>query len=46
MSIKGDQLVVRKSAGYEKFETFVQKNNLFNQRQLVVQMMKTGESLE
>lgn len=37
---------MRKSAGYEKFDTFVQKNNMLFQRQLVVQMMNTGESLE
>lgn len=46
MELKNSQLVIRVGGGYEKFEDYVAKNNKQIQKQLVIEMIKSGESLE
>jgi hypothetical protein len=44
--IKRDSLLVMKGGGTEKFEAFMTANNQNLQKNLVIFMIKTGESLE
>ena len=46
LSIKRESLLVTKGGGTEKFEVFIQANLKTFQRNLVIYMIKTGESLE
>ena len=46
LELKRNFVMVRTGGGYEKFEEHVPKNHRFFQRQLVVHMIKSGESLE
>lgn len=44
--IKRDSLLVQKGGGSQKFDVYIAANNKFHQRNLVIYMIQTGESLE
>mmetsp|Transcript_38688 Transcript_38688/g.58863 ORF Transcript_38688/g.58863 Transcript_38688/m.58863 type:complete len:133 (-) Transcript_38688:643-1041(-) len=44
--LKRNFVLIRTGGGYEKFEEYVPNNHRYFQRQLLVQIIKSGESLE
>lgn len=46
MQFNGDQLMVRVGGGYSRFEEYIPLNHKIFERQLLIHMIKSRESLE